>query len=109
MAPHPFSDPAVALNLALALVATSTAPVLLLDKDFNIVAASKSFCVVFQMDPTTMAGCSLEELGSGEWKIPQLSSLLKAAAAGYTEIESYELDLIRSGRETRQLVISAKN
>jgi two-component sensor histidine kinase len=108
MAPHPFSNPAVALNMALALVATSTAPVLLLDKDFNIVAASKSFCVAFHIDPTTMVGCSLEELGSGEWKVPQLSSLLKAAAAGYAEIESYELDLVRSGHETRQLIISAK-
>jgi PAS domain-containing protein len=108
MAPHASTDPAVAINLALALVAASTAPVLLLDKDFHIVAASKSFCVAFQADASKIAGCSLDDIGDGEWRVPQLTSLLKSAAAGYVEIESYELDLVRPGRETRQLVISAK-
>ena len=35
-------------------------------------------------------------------------SLLKATASGYAEIESYELDLRRMGRETRRLVLNAR-
>jgi two-component sensor histidine kinase len=40
MAPHSPPDPAVLLNLALALVASSNGPLLLLDKDLKVVAAS---------------------------------------------------------------------
>ena len=108
MAPHTPSDPAVTLNLALALIAASTAPLLLLDKDLKIVSASQSFCGAFQIDRAATSGCALEDLGSGEWNIPQITSVLRAAAAGFAEIDGYEFDLVRDGRATRHLVISAK-
>jgi two-component sensor histidine kinase len=108
MAPHAPPDPAVALNLALAVVASSVAPLLLLDKDLMVVAASNSFCGAFQIDPAKVQGCQLAELGDGEWQVPQLSSLLKATAAGFAEVTSYEMDLVRKGQENRRLVLSAK-
>jgi two-component sensor histidine kinase len=108
MAPHSPPDPAVALNLALALVASSTAPLLLLDKDLKVVAASTSFCNAFQIDPAKTRGCKLAELGNGEWQVPQLSSLLKATAAGFAQVEGYEMNLVRKGREARCLVLNAK-
>jgi two-component sensor histidine kinase len=108
MAPHAPPDPAVALNLALAVVASSVAPLLLLDKDLMVVAASNSFCGAFQIDPAKVQGCQLAELGDGEWQVPQLSSLLKATAAGFAEVTGYEMDLVRKGQENRRLVLSAK-
>jgi two-component sensor histidine kinase len=108
MASHAPSDPAVALNLALAVVASSVAPLLLLDKDLMVVAASTSFCRAFQIDPAKAQGCQLAELGDGEWQVPQLSSLLKATAAGFADVTSYEMDLVRKGRENRRLVLNAK-
>lgn len=66
MAPHLLSDPAVALNLALAVVASSVAPLLLLDKDLKVEAASTSFCGAFQIDPAKVQGRQLAELGDGE-------------------------------------------
>jgi two-component sensor histidine kinase len=108
MAPHVPPDPAVALNLALAVVASSVAPLLLLDKDLRVVAASTSFCKAFQIDPEKAQGCQLAELGDGEWRVPQLSSLLKATAAGFSEVEGYEMDLVRKDRESRSLVLNAK-
>ena len=108
MAPHPSPDPAVALNLALAVVASSVAPLLLLDKDLNVVAASTSFCRTFQIDPARVPGCALAELGDGEWRVPQLLSLLRATATGFAEVEGYEMDLVREGRENRCLVLNAK-
>jgi two-component system, sensor histidine kinase PdtaS len=108
MAPHSPPDPAVALNLALALVASSTAPLLLLDKDLSVIMASTSFCSAFQIDSAKTQGCLLSELGLGEWNVPQLSSLLDATASGFAEIEGYEMDLKREGRDTRRLVLNAK-
>lgn len=105
MVPHP--PPEVSLNLALALVASSTAPLLLLDSDLAVVAASASFCRAFQVDPTTVGGRQLSALGAGEWNIPQLSSLLKATASGYAEVAEYETDLFRPDHVSRCLVLNA--
>jgi two-component sensor histidine kinase len=108
MAPHPPAHPDVALNLALAVVASSTAPLLLLGEDLKLIAASKSFCRAFQIDPASVPGRQLRELGSGEWDVPQLLALLKATASGYAEIDNYEIDLSRDGRENRRLVLNAR-
>ena len=108
MAPHPPAHPDVSLNLALAVVASSTAPLLLLREDLTLIAASKSFCRAFQVDPAKVPGLPLRELGSGEWGVPQLLALLKATASGYAEIDNYEIDLTRDGRENRRLVLNAQ-
>jgi len=107
MAPHQSPPAIVALNLGLALVATSTAPLLLLDGRLAILAASKSFCRAFQVDAQKVVGCLLSELG-GEWNKPQLDSMLRATAAGYAEIEGYEIDLKREGRPDKCLVLNAQ-
>jgi len=103
MAPVP--PPEVALNLALALVASSTAPLLLLDKDLTVVTASASFCRCFQIEPAP--GSSFSALGEGEWNVPQLVSLLKATAAGYADVAEYEFELVRPEQPTRCLVMNA--
>jgi two-component system, sensor histidine kinase PdtaS len=107
--PDPHAHPDVALNLALAVIDSSTAPLLLVNgEDLTLIAASKSFCRVFQIDPASVPGRAFGELGSGEWGTPQLLSLLKSTASGYAEIESYEFDLCRDERENRRLVLNAR-
>jgi two-component sensor histidine kinase len=108
MAPRPLSHPDVALNLALAVIASSTAPLLLLNGDLTLVAASNSFCRAFKIDPASVPDKALRELGAGEWNVPQLNSLLKATASGHAEIEGYEIDLCRAGQANRRLVINAQ-
>ena len=95
-------------SLALAVIASSNAPVLLLDGALNIVAASDSFCDTFDIDPEPLTGSPLADLGAGEWDVPQLRSLLKATAAGSARIEAYEMDLKRPGKVSRCLVINAR-
>jgi two-component sensor histidine kinase len=92
---------------ALAIVALSNEPLLFLKADLEIIAASASFCRAFQIDPATIAGRRLSNLGDGEWDVPKLNSLLKATAAGSVEIEAYEIDLIRKSKETRCLLVNA--
>jgi two-component sensor histidine kinase len=108
MAPHPTTHSDVGLNLALAVIASSTAPLLLLDGDLRLIAVSDSFCQAFQIEPSSVAGRPLRELGSGEWDIAQLMSLLNATASGYAKVESYEIDLSRKDREDRRLVLNAQ-
>ena len=106
MAPQP--SPEVAINLSLALVAASTIPLLLLDRDLRVVAASASFCWAFQIDPAKAVGSRLAELGAGEWNTSQLVSLLNATASGNAKVESYEMDLPRKGHGARHLVVNAQ-
>jgi two-component sensor histidine kinase len=95
-------------SLAMAVIASSNAPVLLLDGDLRIIAASDSFRDTFDIDPDRTASRPLSELGKGEWAVPQLTSLLRATAAGSAEIASYEMDLVRAGKDNRRLVINAR-
>ena len=103
------SDPIVRIETAstLAVIAASSAPLLFLDDDFKVIAASASFCSAFHIDPATVRGQALAALGVGEWAVPQLNALLKATATGYAQVEAYEMDLIRPGREVRHLVVNA--
>jgi two-component sensor histidine kinase len=91
----------------LAVIASSNEPLLFLTADLEIIAASASFCRAFQIDPASIPGRKLSELGGGEWNMPKLSSLLKTTASGNVDIEAYEIDLVRKGKETRSLLVNA--
>lgn len=82
-------------------------PSLLLDRDLRIVAASTSFCLAFDIDPTMIAGLLLSELGAGEWDVPQLISGLTSAISGKSSIKGYEMVLKRQGQGDRALVLAA--
>ena len=88
MAPRspPVSD--VALNLALALVAASTAPLLLLDSDLTVIAASTSFCKAFLLDSVAAPGTRAGRAGSGRME----------CAAVFRPAQSHRLGLCRNRR-----------
>src|SRR5579872_5131011 len=98
----------IANQLALAMVAASTAPLLLLDGELHIVAASRSFSLAFAPGTASLQGADFFRVGAGEWDIPQLRSLLKAILSGSAEIEAYETDLKRVGQTERRLVLNAQ-
>ena len=102
------APPTVGESLTLALIASSDAPLLLLDGDLRVVAASNSFGRAFGVAPDLASGKLIFELGSGEWDLPRLRSLLRATASGQAAIEAYELDLEVQGGDARRLVIKAQ-
>jgi PAS domain S-box-containing protein len=93
-------------SLTLAVIAASQAPLLLLDTDLTVIAASRSFCRAFGIEPADAVGRQLVELGAGEWNAPQLASLLQTAASSHAEVKDYEFDFKRDGHENRRLVAS---
>lgn len=94
-------------TMGMALVMSSSTPLLLLNEDLVVKAASGSFCRSFSVNADSAVGTELFALGNGEWDIPQLRSLLMATAAGSAAIEAYEMDLKRVGDPARCLVIEA--
>jgi two-component sensor histidine kinase len=108
MADDPTLNAADLPGLALALVQSSNAPLLLLDEGMRVVAASASFSRVFDIDPERIVGRNLGEVGIGEWNRPQLRVLLDATADGNADIEAYEMDVEGPRQGVRKLVVSAR-
>ncbi|OYY91325.1 MAG: histidine kinase [Sphingomonas sp. 28-66-16] len=99
--------PDAASSLGMALVLSSATPLVLLDADLVVQAASGSFCGAFALDPDKVVGLDFAKLGAGEWSAPTLGSLLRATVAGNAAIRAYEFDLVRAGQPTRHLIINA--
>ncbi len=105
--PLPPPPAAVELTLAIAMVASASTPVLLLNGRLDVIAASLTFCRAFEVDPVTVNGQLMFSLGAGEWELPRLRSLLTAVASGGAKIEAYELDFPTLNRGIRCLCINA--
>jgi len=107
-APPLRSMPSVTLDLALAVIASSDVPLLLLDASFTVIVASRSFCQAFGIDPRTIEGRNLSVLGAGDLAAPQLLSLLHATASGFAKVEGYQMELRRQGEKLRHLSLNAQ-
>lgn len=107
MASHSKLTEVAGNGLALAIIASSAEPLLLLDQQMTVIAASASFCRVFHLEPAGLVGQRITDLGSGEWDVPQLRSLLGSTASGSVRIEAYEMDLVVAGQPARRLVLNA--
>lgn len=106
MAPNnPAND--VGLTLALAVIAASQSPLLLLDGDLKVVAASDSFLREFDLADAAVRGRSIFKL-AGDWDQPRLRSLLTATASGDAEVETYELEMAGPGVRRRLLRLHAR-
>ena len=101
----PLPEPAA--SLALALITSSKAPLLLLDDRLTIVSASESFCSSFGLAADAIEGAKFATIGHGEWDVPQLNSLLTATFDGNAAVDAYEFDLVRKGHKTACLMLNA--
>ena len=62
-------------TLAHAIVDTIRDPLLVLDNDLRIVAASRSFYTTFQLAGQDIRGHLIYEIDNGQWNIPELRTL----------------------------------
>jgi two-component sensor histidine kinase len=87
-----FTDVKDACALAHAIVDTVREPLIVLDQDLRVVAASRSFYLKFKGDPDTTEGQLLYALGAGEWDIPKLRLLLGKIIPEHGAMEDYEVE-----------------
>lgn len=107
MAPTPTSQE-LGISLALAMTTASQVPLLLLDVDANVIAASDSFTTAFRLPPASVRRRSLFALGDGEWNMPRLRSLIAAVGSSEAPVDAYEIDLVRPDQGPRHLVLHAR-
>lgn len=107
MSANKHSPEDVAHSLTLAIVTSSPAPLLLLDGELTIIAASSYFCSGFGADATQLTGQPLYALDDGKWDTPQLRSLMATTLAGVGAADAHNIDLLRTRRSVRHLIVQA--
>jgi len=78
--------------LAQAIVDTVREPLLVLDKDLRVIAASRSFYDTFRADPQDTQGRLLYTLGDRQWDIPALRMLLEKILPEQFVMNGYEVE-----------------
>ena len=81
-----------AQTLAQAIVDTIHEPLLVLDAQFAVLAASRSFYATFKVDPQHTLGQPLFALGDGQWNIPALRVLLETIIPEHVAMDGFEVD-----------------
>jgi len=103
-----FTDVQDACALAHAIVDTVREPLIVLDQDLRVVAASRSFYLKFKVDPDDTEGKLLYELGAGEWDIPKLRLLLGKIIPEHGAMEGYVVEHEFSDLGIRTLCLNAR-
>ena len=87
-----FTAVADACALAQGIVDTVREPVLVLDKELRVIAASRSFYSAFKVSPEDTQGRLLYALGDGQWDIPKLRVLLEKIIPEHGVMEGYQVE-----------------
>jgi len=67
-------------------------PILILDKDFRVMAANEAFYKMFQVGLKETEGKMVYDLGDGQWNIPALKKLLEDILPKKTFFKGFEVD-----------------
>jgi two-component sensor histidine kinase len=78
--------------LAHAIVDTVREPLVVLDHELRVIAASRSYYLTFKVDIDDTQGKFLYDLGDGQWDIPQLRLLLGKIVPDKGAMENYEVE-----------------
>jgi two-component sensor histidine kinase len=79
-------------SLAEAIVDTVREPLVVLDRDLRVIAASRSFYRTFAAEPRNTQGRKLYELDDGQWNIPALRTVLEDVIPKHRTVEAYEVE-----------------
>ena len=89
---EPFADIVDGRALAQAIVDTVREPLLVLDKELRVVAASRSFYLTFHVSPAETQHRLVYDLGDGQWDIPALRTLLEKIVPEKSVLDGYEVE-----------------
>jgi two-component sensor histidine kinase len=104
----PFKDIEDTRTLAQAIVDTVREPLLVLDDDLNVLAASRSYYMMFRVQPQDVLGQPLYSLGNGQWRIPALGMLLEKIVSARAPMDGFEVEHEFPGIGRRFMLLNAR-
>ncbi len=84
-------------------------PVLILDKDFKVLAANEAFYKLFQVEKGETEGETIYKLGNGQWDIPVLRKLLEDILPKETFFKGFEVDHEFPTIGRRTIILNARH
>jgi two-component sensor histidine kinase len=105
---QPFIENKEAAALAQAIVDTVREPLLVLDKDLGVLAASRSFYLTFKVAKADTLRRPLYALGDGQWDIPRLRLLLENIVPEHGVMDDYEVEHHFPGIGHRTMLLNAR-
>ena len=96
------------ITLAHAIVDTVRDPLVVLDHDLRVVAASRSFYKTFRLVTEDVRERLLYEIDGGQWDIPELRELLETISGGQSTVEGYEVDRTFPAIGKRVMLLNAR-
>ena len=106
--PDPFNDPARGHLLTRAVVDTIRDPLIILDEQLRIVAASHSFYKKFEVTREHTLGRLFYEIQDRQWDIPTLRTLLEQVIPEKQVVTEYEVEHVFPSLGFRVMSISAR-
>lgn len=106
--PHTIPGLESAQTLAQAIVDTIHEPLVVLDAQFHVMTASRSFYSTFKVDPEHTQGRLLYGLGDGQWNIPALRLLLETIIPERTAMDDFEVTHDFPGLGRRTMMLNAR-
>src|ERR1700730_7887326 len=94
--------------LAPAIVDTIREPLIVLDQDLRVVAASRSFYLTFKVNADDTQGKLLYDLGDAQWDIPKLRLLHGKIVPEQGAMENYEVEHDFPGIGRRTMLLNAR-
>ena len=102
------SQTLAARQLFESIVDTLREPLLVLDGELTVVAASASFYKRFQVTKEGTVGRRLYDLGNGQWNIPALRELLGSILPWQRTVEGFAVDLALPGAGSGKMLLNAR-
>ena len=80
-------------------------PILVLDGEFRVVKANRSFYRTFKVEPNETEGTIIYQLGNHQWNIPRLKELLEQILPENSRFDDFEVEhtFVGIGRKIMQL------
>lgn len=103
------NTPGLDPELTEAIVDTLREPIVILDKDLRVVVGNRAFYGTFDVDYGSVHGKEFSTLGTGEWNIPALISLLAQIIPQKTKIEGYEVMHTFERLGLRVMILNARS
>lgn len=83
-------------------------PILILDKNFQVMAANEPFYQTFQVTAKDTEKKSIYKLGNGQWDIPALRKLLEDILPKQTFFKGFEVDHNFPGIGRKVIILNAR-
>ena len=98
----------LAALLAEAILESVPIPLLVLDSDLKVVVANDAFLAAYALQSADVRNCMIEDVGTGQWGIPEFKDAVRRLLSGKTAFEQLECLQDRPGFGKRAVLISAR-